>query len=268
MPSTPPTVAKYLLELPPDRRPAIEAVRRTILASIDKDIEETMSNGMIGYVVPHRVFRGGYHVDPKQPVPYLCLGSWKNHMAVYLMFAYTGGRDEEWIRQQYAAKGKRLDMGKSCLRFRGLDEIDLGILADSIRRVPAQQFIATYVATIGADRWKPVPVKAAGRPAANPVFTAPAVPAASSLFATPSAPPVLTPVRTAPVSAPAVTPAKAKKATPKKVKPKKVKPRKVKPARVQKKKATSTKAKRPAKKRSAKRPAARKRPAKRAANKK
>jgi hypothetical protein len=209
MPSTNPTVAKYLLELPPDRRPAIEAVRRTILAAIDRDIEETMSNGMIGYVVPHRVFPGGYHVDPKQPVPYLCLGSWKNHMAVYLMFAYTGGREEEWIRNQYAAKGKRLDMGKSCLRFKSLDEIDLQVLTESIRRVPAQQFIATYVATIGADRWRAVPAKPASRPSANPVFTAPAVPAAPSIFATPTAPPP----PPAPSAAPA--PVTAKKAAPK-----------------------------------------------------
>jgi len=261
MPSPNPTVAKYLLELPPDRRPAIEAVRRTILAAIDRDIEETMSNGMIGYVVPHRVFPGGYHVDPKQPVPYLCLGSWKNHMAVYLMFAYTGGREEEWIRNQYAAKGKRLDMGKSCLRFRSLDEIDLQVLTDSIRRVPAQQFIATYVATIGADRWRAVPAKPASRPAANPVFTAPAVPAAPSIFATPTAPP--------PPPAPSAAPAPVKtkrKAAPKakkKAAPKTKRKAAPKTRRKAAPKATQKAAARKPRKPSAakKRPAARKKPA-------
>jgi hypothetical protein len=173
MQSTAPTVAKYLLQLPPDRRPAIEAVRRVILANVDKDIEETLSSGMIGYVVPHRVFPGGYHCDPKQPVPYLCLASQKHHMALYLMFAYTGGREEEWIRQQYATKGKRLDMGKSCLRFRTLDDLDLEVLAETIRRVPAQQFIATYVATVGADKWRQGPLQVPTKPF-TPAVAAPA----------------------------------------------------------------------------------------------
>ncbi len=157
MPSTVPTVTKYILELPPDRRPAIEAVRRVILANIDKDIEEGISYGVIGYVVPHRVFPGGYHCEPKLPVPYIGLASQKNHMSLYLMFAYAGGHEEDWIRRQYAAKGRRLDMGKACLRFRTLEDLDLAIIGEAIRRVPTQQHIATYVASVGADKWRNPP---------------------------------------------------------------------------------------------------------------
>lgn len=157
MQSTAPTVAKYLLSLPPDRRPAIEAVRRVILANIDKQIEEQMAYGVIGYVIPHRVFPGGYHCDPKQPVPYIGLASQKNHMALYLMFVYSDGVEDQWIRRAYAAKGKRLDMGKSCLRFKALADIDLAIVGEAIRRVPTQQHLATYVATVGADKWRAPP---------------------------------------------------------------------------------------------------------------
>ncbi len=157
MKSAAPSVTKYLLELPPERRPVIEAVRRMILANIDKDIEESMSYGTLGYVVPHRVFPGGYHCDQKMPVPYIGVASRTNHMALYLMFAYAGGFEEDWIRKQYAAKGKRLDMGKACLRFRSLEDLDLAIVAAAIRRVPAQQHIATYVASVGADKWRTPP---------------------------------------------------------------------------------------------------------------
>ncbi|HJQ41159.1 MAG TPA: DUF1801 domain-containing protein, partial [Thermoanaerobaculia bacterium] len=82
------TVSDYLASLPPDRRAALEAVRKVILDNLDKDYEERMSYGMIGYCVPHRVFPAGYHVDPKQPVPFAALGSQKNYMAVYLMGIY------------------------------------------------------------------------------------------------------------------------------------------------------------------------------------
>src|SRR5882724_2272601 len=84
------TVKEYLSSLPDDRRAAIERVREVILKNLDKDYEEGMSYGMIGYYVPHRIFPAGYHCDPKQGVPFVSLASQKNYMSLYLMGLYTG----------------------------------------------------------------------------------------------------------------------------------------------------------------------------------
>ena len=149
------TVAEYLKQLPAERRDAIEAVRRVILSTVDGDIEEGMQYGHIGYSVPHRVFPNGYHCDPSVPLPYLGLASQKQHMAAYLMFAYMGGpADEAWIRAAYAKAGRRLDMGKCCLRFRTLKDIDLDILAEAIRRAPTHAYVRRYCEMVGPGAWK------------------------------------------------------------------------------------------------------------------
>ena len=93
------TVEQYLSELPEDRRKAIEAVRQVILENLDKDYEEGMQYGMIGYYVPHRVYPAGYHCDPKQPLPFAGLASQKNHMALYLMCVYGESDHAQWFRR-------------------------------------------------------------------------------------------------------------------------------------------------------------------------
>lgn len=148
------TVAAYLTSLPADRRKAIEAVRAVVRKSVDKDVEEGMQYGMIGWFVPHRVFPAGYHCDPTQPVPYAALASQKNHMALYLMCAYSEQSVEEFIRARYAAAGRKLDMGKSCIRFRTLDELDLGTIAEAIRMTPSAVHIRNYVRQVGEGAWK------------------------------------------------------------------------------------------------------------------
>ena len=85
MKSSAKTVDEYLAALPENRRTAISTVRKVILANLPEGYEECMSYGMIGYVVPHRIYPAGYHCDPKLPLPYANLGSQKNHMALYLM---------------------------------------------------------------------------------------------------------------------------------------------------------------------------------------
>ena len=142
------TVRQYLGELPPERRIALEAVREVILKNLDKDLEEGMQYGMIGYYVPHRVFPAGYHCDPKQPLPYACLASQKNHLAVYLMSAYGEGAEEQWLRTAWAKAGKKLDMGKCCIRFKKLDDLALDVLGEAIRRVPAKKHIEIYQAAM------------------------------------------------------------------------------------------------------------------------
>ena len=138
------TVAAYLKELPPDRRAAIQAVREVLLANLDKDYEEGMQYGMIGYFVPHRIYPAGYHCDPRQPLPFAGLASQKNHMALYLMCTYLSPEQESWFRSAWARTGKKLDMGKSCIRFRKIEDLPLDVIGEAVRRVPVGDYIAYY----------------------------------------------------------------------------------------------------------------------------
>jgi len=147
------TVAEYLASLPTDRRAAIEAVRKVILRNLDADYEEGMQYGMIGYYVPHRVFPPGYHCSPDQPLPFAALASQKNHMAVYLMGVYVDGEDNEsqWFRKAWAKTGKKLDMGKCCVRFKKLEDIALDVVGESVRRLPAKKYIGYYAQNLAAS---------------------------------------------------------------------------------------------------------------------
>lgn len=142
------TVAKYLAELPADRRAALEAVRKVILKNIDKDYEEGMGYGMMGYSVPHRLYPAGYHCDPKQPLPFAGLASQKNHMSIYLMCIYGDTGEAEWFRKEWAKTGKKLDMGKCCIRFKKIEDVALDVIGEAIRRVPAKKYIEYYEKSI------------------------------------------------------------------------------------------------------------------------
>ena len=142
------TVDQYLAELPADRREAISAIRQVILKNLPRGYAEGMGYGMIGYVVPHSVYPPGYHCDPKQPVPFASLASQKNHMALYLMCMYSDPDFEAWFREEWAKSGKKLDMGKSCIRFKSLDDVPLLLIGKAIKRVPAKKFIEYYESVI------------------------------------------------------------------------------------------------------------------------
>jgi len=142
------TVKEYLAGLPQDRRAAIQAVRQVILKNLAKGYEEGMQYGMIGYYVPHKVYPPGYHCDPKQPLTFAGLASQKNHMAVYLMCSYGNREHEEWFRKEWAKTGKKLDMGKSCVRFRKLEDLALEVIGKAIARVPVKEYIAYYESVI------------------------------------------------------------------------------------------------------------------------
>ena len=142
------TVAKYLAALPKDRRVAVEAVRKTILANLDKNYEEGMQYGMIGYFVPHRLYPAGYHCDPKQPLPFAGLASQKNYMSVYVMCLYANRDQLDWFKQAWAKTGKKLDMGKCCIRFKKLEDLPLDVIGKLIKRVPTKKFIKHYESSI------------------------------------------------------------------------------------------------------------------------
>ena len=146
------TVVQYLSELPKDRREALQAVRAVVLKNLPKGYAEGMGSGAIGYFVPHSVYPPGYHCDPKQPLPFAGLASQKNHMAIYLMCLYSDPKHEAWFREAWAKTGKTLDMGKSCVRFKKLDDVALNVIGQAIRRVPVKNFIESYESAIPATR--------------------------------------------------------------------------------------------------------------------
>src|SRR3954454_9954039 len=158
--SKPSSVEAYLESLPDDRRSAIEAVRKVILKNLDKDYEEGIQYGMIGYYVPHRVHPAGYHCDPKQPLPFAALASQKGYMSLYLMCIYGDERHANWFQEAWAKSGKKLDMGKSCVRFKKVDDLALDVIAEAIRRVPARKYIERVEASLKA-RGKKTPESAA-----------------------------------------------------------------------------------------------------------
>lgn len=142
------TVQQYLASLPDDRRKAIEAVRKVILKNLDKDYEESMLWGMIGYAVPHRVWPTGYHCDPSKPLMVAALASQKDNLTVYLMSVYSDKAERAWFEKAWAKTGKKLNMGGSCVRFRKLEDAALDVIGEAIRRVPAKAYVESYVRTL------------------------------------------------------------------------------------------------------------------------
>jgi len=176
MPTRPENIARYLDALPPDRREAIAAVRQVIVDNLDPGFEEGVQYGMIGYYVPHSRFPAGYHCDPKQPLPMAHLGSQKSHMALYLMCLYTvdtaDGREGnpellDWFEASWKKTGKKLDMGKACLRFKKLDDLALDVIGETFRRVTAEAYVARYLASRANEEAKAKARKAARRAAAG-----------------------------------------------------------------------------------------------------
>ena len=156
------TVAEYLAELPADRRAELEKVRKVILDNLDKDYEEAMAYGMIGYAVPHRVYPAGYHCDPKQPLSFAGLASQKGHMSMYLMCVYGNEEQRAWFERAWKKSGKKLDMGKACLRFKKVEDLAMDVIGEAIRRIPAKKYVAAYeglLARMGkaGARSKPAP---------------------------------------------------------------------------------------------------------------
>ncbi len=168
MQSKAPTVEVYLESLPPDRREALNSVRKVILKNLDSEYEEGMQYGMIGYYVPHRVYPKGYHCDPKQPLPFAALASQKNYMSLYLMSVYCGcagdsaaGKHAAWFREAWAKTRKKLDMGKACIRFKKVDDLALDVIGEAIRRVPAAKYVEFCETSLAEARKQ----RSASRPA-------------------------------------------------------------------------------------------------------
>jgi hypothetical protein len=138
------TAEQYLASLPPDRQKALRAVRDVILANLPKGYEEGMEYGMIGYYIPLKRYPVTYN---GQPLGIAALASQKNHMAVYLMNIYGDKETEDWFTQRYKASGKKLDMGKSCIRFKRVEDLPLELVGEAVARTSVERFISLYEAS-------------------------------------------------------------------------------------------------------------------------
>jgi hypothetical protein len=176
------TVKEYLASLPEDRRAAIQAVREVILKNLDRGpdgksgFEEGMQYGMIGFFVPHSIYPAGYHCDPKQPLPFAALASQKQYMSMYVMCLYIGPASAgllSWFEGAFKAAGKKLDMGKACIRFKKIEDLPLEVIGELFRRTTMAKYIAAYEANLlagrgGSGESKKVAKKAATKPAKTP----------------------------------------------------------------------------------------------------
>jgi len=139
------TPENYIAQMTDDRKMAISNLRKTILENLPKGFEETISYGMIGYVVPHTLYPSGYHCDPKLPLPFLSIASQKNFIAVYHMGIYANKKILDWFVEEYPKHcRKKLDMGKSCIRFKNSDHIPYELIGELSRKITLEEWIKTY----------------------------------------------------------------------------------------------------------------------------
>ena len=139
------TVKEYIDGLPTDRKEAVSKLRKVILENIPKGFKETINYGMIGYVIPHSIYPAGYHCDPKQPLPFINLASQKGFIAVYHMGIYAEPKLLKWFTAEYPKHSKeKLDMGKSCIRFKKPEQIPFDLFAQLVKKVSAKDWVETY----------------------------------------------------------------------------------------------------------------------------
>ena len=139
------TINAYLKELSEERKDPIEKLRKFILKNLSKGVEENISYGMIAYCVPHSIYPNGYHCDPKQPLPFMMLASQKNFISLYHMGLYANPTLMEWFTQEYAERVKgKLDIGKSCIRFKKPEQIPFDLIGELVAKMSADEWIVCY----------------------------------------------------------------------------------------------------------------------------
>ncbi len=139
------TVDEYIETLPEDRQKAIVAIREVVNKNLPKGFEETMGYGAMGWVVPHKLYPAGYHCDPKQPLPIMGVASQKNFISFYSMVIYSDEKLLKWFQKEWPKhSSKKLDMGKSCIRFKKPDDVPLKLLGELAAKVTPAQWIEIY----------------------------------------------------------------------------------------------------------------------------
>jgi uncharacterized protein YdhG (YjbR/CyaY superfamily) len=153
MQSTAKTVNDYLNELPEERKTAFLKLRNCILDNIPKGFEEQLSYGMVGYVVPHSIYPNGYHCNPKLPLPFMAIASQKNFIALYHMGIYVNPKLLQWFTTEYPKhSNQKLDMGKSCIRFKKMDQIPFDLLEELSAKMSVQDWVECYESQIKSHK--------------------------------------------------------------------------------------------------------------------
>lgn len=139
------TPEQYLAELPEERRIAMEKLRNIALKNLPKGYKEVMSYGMLGYVVPHEIYPNGYHCTPELPLPFFNIASQKNSINIYHMVLYGNKDLHDWFVAEYPKHCKsKLDMGKSCVRFKKLDDIPYDLIGELLTKITVEDWIELY----------------------------------------------------------------------------------------------------------------------------
>lgn len=142
------TVDEYINQAPKERQATLQKLRKVILTNLPKGFEEGIQYGMIGYYVPHAIYPDGYHCDPQIPLPFMSFASQKNSVNLYHMGIYANKEIHDWFVDDYPKHCKRkLDMGKSCIRFKYLDDIPLDLIGELCRKITTEEWIADYEKT-------------------------------------------------------------------------------------------------------------------------
>jgi len=149
MPNPPATPEAYIAGLPPDRQPVVRAVRDVVNANLPPGFREGMAYGMIAWYVPLERFPDTYN---GQPLGLAALASQKQYLSLYLNSVYGNPDIDRWFRDRWAATGKRLDMGKSCVRFRRLDDLPLDLIGETIARTSVDRYLDSYLQARGSSR--------------------------------------------------------------------------------------------------------------------
>lgn len=139
------TPEEYIAQVPEERISVMQKLRKTIKENLPKGFEETMNYGMIGYVVPHYIYPDGYHCSPELPLPFINIASQKNFIALYHSGIYASENLLNWFMGEYPNHVKtKLDMGKSCIRFKKIDQIPYELIAELVQKMTVQQWIEMY----------------------------------------------------------------------------------------------------------------------------
>jgi uncharacterized protein YdhG (YjbR/CyaY superfamily) len=139
------SVADYIKQLPDDRRSAIKKLRTLIRKNLPKGFKEQLSYGMPGWVVPHSKYPDGYHCDPKLPLPFMSIASQKNFIAVYHMGVYSMPDLMSWFTEEYPRHcTRKLDMGKSCVRFKQIEEIPYDLIGELASKITPAEWVEFY----------------------------------------------------------------------------------------------------------------------------
>lgn len=139
------TPDQYINELPEDRKEVMQRLRKVVLANLPNGFKEVMGYGMLGYVVPHEIYPNGYHCNPKDPLPFFAMASQKNSINIYHMVVYSDKNLHDWLVAEYPKHCKtKLDMGKSCIRFKKMDDIPYDLIGELCAKVTVKQWIEMY----------------------------------------------------------------------------------------------------------------------------